>query len=263
MFIETIGYQATAAAVAGSAAAAFAGDSLVVKNGTQGSQIKLLSAWALNQTAGFHQLTAPSFSDTTRGIRWGVAAALAQSSIAGFGYQRLTPQETISATIAATAVAGDIELGLMTIAYEDLPGQAGRYLSSTELGSRAIRQVTVFATLATGGTGGWSGAELITSESDLLRANTPYAVLGISTIVACGAVGIRSPDWSNGRIAVPGALANPDRMARYFVDLSDMAGFPCIPVFNSANKNNTFLDACVDENGADPIVTLHLVELAG
>lgn len=260
MFIETIGWQATQPNT-GLAAAAFTGDSLTVKNGTPGSQIVLLTALALQQVAGYQQITAPSFNDTTRGIRYGVPAATPGHYLPLMQGQPLKAQETLSVTIAGSNTAGDIELGGAMIYYENLPGQQGTYLTEDEMYARAVRMVTVYATISTGTAGGWSGGELITAESDLLRANRDYAVLGITSIVACLAVGMRAPDWSNGRIAVPGQITNPELSSEYFRYLSWDTGLPCIPVFNSANKNNIFLDAAVDENGADPIVSVMLMEL--
>lgn len=260
MFIEAIGYSATQPNT-GAAAAAFSGDSLTVKNGTQGTQIRLLTTCSLQQVAGYQQITAPSFSDTTRGIRWGVPAAQPGNYLPMMLGQPLKAQETMSVTIAGSNTAGDIELGGMLIFYEDLPGQAGTYLTEDEMLARAVRQVTVYATLATGTSGGWSGAELITAESDLLRANRDYAVIGMQSSVACNMIGLRAPDWSNGRIAVPGLITRPEYTSEFFRTLSWDCGIPAIPVFNSANKNNIYLDASVDENGADPIVSVFLMEL--
>ncbi len=214
-----------------------------------------------NQTAGWQQIVAPSFNDTTRGIRVGSPATITSSVFPRGGWQPLTSQETLTATIAATAVAGDIELGHLTLYYEDLPGQSGRYIDESELITKSVRAVTVSATLASGTTGGWSGAELLTAESDLLRANTDYAVIGISSTLSVGAIGLRAPDWSNARIAVPADSTRPDKYSDYFITLSRESGFPCVPVFNSANRNNVQIDCSADENGLDPLVTLYLVEL--
>lgn len=261
MFHETIGYQATAAAVAGSAASAFSGDSLNVKNGTPGSAINIVALWSKNQTLGAQQITAPSFSDTTRGIRWvGPAAQIAYPFRAPM-VQPLTSQELISALINGTAVAGDIEQGLITILYEDLPGQSGKYMMPEDVMAQGVRSVTVQADITLTAAGGWTGAELITADSDLLRANTPYALIGGATGIQVSAIGIRAPDWSNGRVAFPGDIANPEATNNWFSLLSKAMGKPLIPTFNSANKNNIFIDGADDENGGATTLQLNLVEL--
>jgi len=261
MVIETIGFQATAAAVAGSAAAAFSGDSLAVKNAIDGSAIRLLSIFSKNQSLGFQQITAPSFNDTTRGIRWVAPAAQVVQPFMFPSVQPLVPQELISATIGGTAVAGDIEQGLLTIFYENSPGLQGKYVTPEEVISQGVRAVTVQASLTAGAAGGWSGAALITAGSDLLRANTNYAVIGAQAGIQVSALGMRAPDWSNLRVAVPGDIVGGSDSQEWFARLSKATGLPCIPVFNSANKNNIFLDVADDENGGATTVQWNLVEL--
>lgn len=260
-YMECIGFQATAPGASGAAATAFSGDSLVIKNAAPGTGIRIIAGLSLNQTAGFQQVTAPSFSDTTRGIRWAVPATTPGSFLPMMMGQPCIAQEALSATIAGSATAGDIELGALLLYYDEIPGLTGVFIGEDELMARMVRMVTVYATLSTGTAGGWSGAELITAESDLLRANTDYALLGLVTSVNALAIGIRAPDWSNGRVAVPGIAARPEVTSDWFRMLSWETGLPLIPVFNSANKNNIYLDAAVDENGLDPVVGVILMEL--
>jgi hypothetical protein len=261
MIIDSIGYGATAPST-GAAAAAFAGDSLTIRNARAGSAIRLLDVIACNQAAGFHQIVGPSFNDTTRGVRLRVPAAMARCYLGGPAIERLQPQDTLSVTIAGSAVGGDVEQGVLLIYYEDVPGLVGRFLRPEELMSAAVRLVTVYCTLAATAGPAWTGSEAITAESDLLRANTNYAVLGLVNSVLCGAIGIRAPDWSNVRLAVPGAELAPEETRCFFVDLARRTGLATIPVFNSGNKNSVFLDASQDENGADPIISLLLAELS-
>lgn len=261
MHLESIGYTATAAAAAGSAAAAVTGDSLQIRNARAGSKVCIIGLIPDNQTAGFHQITWPSSHDVTRNIRLSVPAAQPVDIWPRGLVSQILPQEIISATIAAGAVAGDIENGVLVIWYEDFPGIQARLLTWDELKGKVNRILTVFATLATGTTGNWSGSEAINAESDLLRANTDYAVLGIVNQVQCCAVGIRAPDWGNVRVAMPGGELNPDATRCYLADLSRWTGLACVPVFNSSNRASVLLDALQDENGADPIISIALAEL--
>lgn len=258
---ESIGYQATAAAATGTAATAFSGDSLNVKNAVDNTKISLLSIYSKNQTLGAQQIVAPSFSDTTRGIRWvGPAAQIAIPFLPPM-VQPLTPQELISATIIGTAVLGDIEQGILSIWYENSPGLQGSYLTPDDVRSQGVRSVTVQANITQTGAGGWTGAELITADSDLLRANTPYALLGGASGVQTTAIGVRAPDWANLRVAFPGTVDASSVTNNWFALLSDAMGMPLIPVFNSANKNNIFVDGAGDENAGVTTLNLNLVEL--
>ena len=104
---------------------------------------------------------------------------------------------------------------------------------------------------------------LITAGSDLLKANTDYAVLGATCTVLAGALGIRSADFGNVRIAIPASPLQPDMCANYFPYLSDSIGMPAIPVFNSGNKGNIIVDAFQDENTTVVPFSLILAELDG
>mgnify|MGYP001446271084 CR=1 FL=1 len=261
MLLDTIGYQATAPG-AGAPATAVPGDSLTVKNALAGSEIALVTMCGLQTAGGYQQVTAPSFSDTTRGIR-GVLSSFATQPLIPLGnYQGLQAQETLSVTINGSAAVGAIEQGWLTVWYANLPGQDGRYMTEAEVEAKTVRFTTVQATIASLATGGWSGAELITAESDLLRANTDYALMGITSATSCAAIGVRAPDWANARVAVPGMPGRNDYTEAWFARLSAFTGYPCIPVFNSANKNNIFIDVLANQTAPSVSIALMLVELA-
>lgn len=261
MHWEIIGFSATAPGAAGAAAAAYAGDSLTVRNARPGSKVRLCQMWANKQTAGFVQVVFPSGNDTTRNIRY---ADQAQNPLPMMGYpavQYLQSQEVMTATIGGSAVAGDFEQGALAIWYEDVPGIAGRFITPEEVLQKRIRAVTVQGSLATGAGGGWTGSEAINADSDLLRANTDYAILGAVIQARCNALGIRAPDWGNVRLGVPGNATRADLTGAYFEELSRRCQLPMIPVFNSGNKAAILVDAGQDENAAAVPFALNLVEL--
>lgn len=262
MVLEMLGFQATAAATTGTAGTAFTNDSLTVRNFTPGTKAFLLAAWSRQQTDGMTQVVWPSANDTTRNIRWVSEAAFNIQGVPWGAPIPMRSQDLISATIFGTAVAGDIEQAILAMYYEDMPGLMGRYLHAKDLMARGVRQVTVQASIDTGTAGNWSGAELITADSDLLRGNTDYALLGANIEESCCALGIRAPDWSNVRVAVPFNPSNERQSSGFFVGLSQAYDMPLIPIFNSANKGGIFLDASHDENDVTVEVSLNLLELS-
>lgn len=261
-FHEIISFSATAPGAAGVAATALSGDTLAAKNATPGSKILVLNMWSDFQAVGFVQVVAPSFNDTTRGIR-------SVTNIGNFGPllpfaapQYINPQELLSATIAGSATAGDVEEASIMMYYEDLPGQQGRYLNADDIWTRGVRQVTVQDSITTTAGPAYSGARALNAASDLLRANTDYALLGATIRTECLTLGIRAPDWSNGRVGIPGMAGRPDVTGSWFEMLSFETGLSLIPVFNSANKTAIFIDAAQDENATAVPFALNLVELA-
>lgn len=261
MLLEAIGYQATAATAAGSAATAFTNDSLTVKNG-RGEIAAFLIGWILkNQSAGFQQLIWPSGHDTTQGFRVRTTAVGMADAMSLGSRAPLQAQELIAATIGAAAVAGDIEQGILLLWYPDLPGQDARLIPAEECDRRSRRLTSVSVSINPGAGGNWGGSEAINSETDLLRANTDYAILGGVAEADVTAIGISGPDFGNARVAIPGGFSEPAISARWFYLLSFWTGLPCIPVFNSANKGATNLVLADDENGAATDFSLNLAEL--
>lgn len=260
--LDTIAYSATAPGAAGATAAAVAGDSLTIRNAVLGTRLGLLAMMAKNQATGFHQLTWPSGNDQTRGIRNVV--------VAGENYARnplgwlipVQPQEAISATIAGSAVAGDVEIGALSVYYDDLPGIASRLISPDELMNRGVRAVTVQDTCTATAAGAWSGARALNAASDLLQANTDYAVLGVSLGALCGVISIRGSDTGNLRCGVPGLATNASQSREWFLDRAYDSGLAMIPVINSANKAGIFTEIVQDENLTVVPFSWNLIELA-
>jgi len=257
MNLELVSYSATQPNT-GLAATAVTGDSLVVKNSR--SRAAILGMWAQNQVAGFHQIIAPSLHDTTRNYRVNVNATEIDPRIPHGMSIQPQPQETLSIQIAGSNVAGDVEQGCLLVYYKDLPGVEARMISYSELQKKTQVLTTVSATL-TGAATGYTGIELINAESDLLRANRDYAVLGATTSLDCGAVCMSGPDFGNVRIGVPGDASDNDFCAEYFCQLSRWFGMSLIPVFNSGNRNSMNLSFLQNENNISPLVTWYLALL--
>jgi hypothetical protein len=248
---------ATAAATTGTAATALAGDSLTTRN--YGKEPKIISIWGTLQTAGFGQLAFPTGHDTTRGCRTGSPAASTQVLLPIGAYIPITPQETIAATIGATAVAGDVEQLSWLTAYDIDKGQ--RLIDWAECNRRLKKVTTIEASLVSVlSTYGPAGGELVTADSDLLIANRDYALLGATCRTQVHCIAVAGPDTGNDKIGVPGALRY-EVGAQWFKLLSNALGMPLIPVINSGNKGSTTIFVSADENAGTFVVTLHLALL--
>lgn len=258
MHLETISYSATAPGAAGAAAAALAGDSLTVKNSKRAGH--MLALWGCNQTAGWHQLVFPSAHDTTRGFRANVDLNVDDRLTPGVG-MTVEPQELLTVSIAGSATAGDVESGSILMYYGDLPGVTSRMMSWADLLRRTEKITTVSCTLAAAAAG-YGTSELINAESDLLRANRDYAVLGITTNTKVATVSLRGPDTGYQRVSCPGNPDDSQVLQEWFCKLSRAYNRPLIPVINSGNRNDTKLDFVSDENVPTPLITVFLALLS-
>jgi len=249
---------ATAAATTGTAAAALAGDSLTTRN--YGKFPKIFNAFATCQTVGFVQMAWPTAHDTTRGWRVGIPAASTQIALPLGAYLPITPQETIAATIAATAQAGDVELLSWLTLYDENHGQ--RLVDWPEVSRRLEKLTTIESSLASvASTYGPAGGELITADSDLLIANRDYAILGATCRTAVHCIAFSGPDTGNDKIGCPGFLRF-EVGSQFFRLLSQASGEALIPVMNSGNKSSTSLFVATDENAGTFVITLHLALLS-
>lgn len=256
MHYEIVTAQATQPNT-GAAGAANTGDSLTVKNGK--GKIHTLAMWGTRQVAGFSQIIVPSGHDTTRNYRAGVAAAAGQLTAPLDMQMNLEAQEVIASTIAGSNTAGDIELDSFLIYYENFPGISMRSMRMEEVERRVDKYTTVEASIAAVATGQYS-EEAITSDSDLLKANRDYAVIGMSSRTAAHALTLRAPDFGNVRVGVPGNL-RPEVTNQFFGMLSRIHSLPLVPVFNTGNKAQVNVGFCADENAAATLVTLYLALL--
>lgn len=259
--MEVITGFATAPGTTTTALTAASGNTFTIRNASLESRIWLIGAWADFQAAGFLQVRSPRLHDNVRGIRLDVVASEVKPLLPNRYKQMLTPQDALVAEIQGSATAGDIETASLLVVYEDLPGVQARFISAEECYDRTANVVTVENTISTGTAGGYSGEEAITAESDLLKANTDYAVLGYLVDVECATIRFRSADSGNLGIGGPGDELGRDYTRSWFLDLARLYNMALVPVFNSANKGNVLVDAAQDENGADVALTLILAEL--
>jgi hypothetical protein len=257
MHTELVTFSATQPNT-GAAAAALTGDSLTIKNSRGPAQI--VAWWPQQQVDGFQQLVTPTSHDTTRGFRQVVEANNIDSILQEGLSIEVQPQELMSITIAGSNTAGDVELGMMLIHYGNLPGVESRAIKWGALRPK-IEMLTTIQCTITGAAAGYTGAELITAESDLLRANRDYAVLGATTSTACAAITLVGPDTGYVRVAVPGQASDADIGNDWFCRLSRAHDLPLIPVINSGNKSSTYLGIVQNENNVSPVISVTLALL--
>jgi len=260
--LEIIGGAAVAPGAALTAVTMFTGNSRTVRAGAGDSPIRILSAWAHFQgTAGIMQIRSSLMHDNVRGFR---ASPLVNNSLenwpAGFA-QPVYPNDSLTIELAGSAVAGDIEQCALLIAYDDLPGVSGNFITGEEARARCKNVITVQQTLALGTAGGWSGQETLNAESDLLKRGRKYALLGGYAQTTILAIRYQSSDWGNLGIGVPGFAGEPDHNAIYFVELSDYFGIPCVPVIDADNVASILVDASMNETAAATVITTVLAEI--
>jgi hypothetical protein len=258
--IDTIHATITQAPVAGGAAAAVAGDSLIIRS-TSG-RVRLLNAWIDTDAAGWVQVTSPKLHDNTRGLRIRTQAHLPAPLLPFETMQDLYPVDTLAVTIASANTAGKIDnLGLM-VYYDDLSGVQQTLIDVPTLQKRKLETVTVeYAPGAPASGNTYSGLAALNGQSDLLKRGSSYALVGYQVSAYVTTLTIRGADSGNLRIPMPGTSATPNITGTWFYDLSNYFGLPLIPVFQANNTPGIFIEQVSDDLLAAITASLIFVRL--
>lgn len=232
--------------------------SFTVRNTNLSSSIWLLDAWRESTHSGYFTIVSPKLVPTSNGIRVATPSGLAGFTLGGPPFQELTPQDAL--TISDDGTAADVDMVAIQSYYTDLPG-----VNMTLKSPGDIAGVTDFVlgwpvAITSSATAGNQNTTVITTTIDQSTANRWYAVLGYVTDTQLGCVGIQGVDTSASFIGGPGSTT-PFFTRNYFESLSNRTGLPCIPLFNAANKTNTFVVAVDHATSVAANVTLILAQL--
>jgi hypothetical protein len=260
--LDTVTAQGTAIGATILPLVAATGDSLAVKNSPIEKMAKILSFWSDVQVAGTGRIRSARLHDNVSAIRFDTIIGDIRPYMPWGQGQRVYANDVLNVELGGSAVAGDLEVIVMLIYYEDLPGISARFISPADLKMRGMNQFYAENTLSTGTTGSYQGGEAINAEIDQFHAGGQYALVGYLIDTEMGAVCWRGPDTGNLRVSGPGEETERELTADWFIRLSTAYGMPLIPVISAENKAATLVDCVCDENGADPTVTSIYVELA-
>jgi hypothetical protein len=262
--LDTVTAVSTAIGATLAAAAAATGDSFQIRNtGNAQQPAWLLQLHADLQVTGSVRVRSPKMHDNVDALRTRIQAGDLSPQLPWGVPQPVYGQDVLTVEHAGSAVAGDIESSVLTMYYPDLPGTDARLFTWDAIKGRGPKNILgVRLAITLGSAAGYNGSRALNADVDLLKANTYYALLGISTDVEAAAICLKGPDTGNLRVNVPGEPSLIHHTNYYFKRLAIGYGLPVIPVINSANKGATFIDAVNDENGGTANVVVWLQELS-
>lgn len=236
------------------------GDSATVRSFGEGVTPLLENVWTQQATAGLVRIRSPRLHDSTQGIRHQANAARPQALMPFGSEQRLYQTDTL--TLEIQGGGAEVDAAAFLLYYSNVSSLGGRYATWEQVKPLTVNLLTVQVAV-TGPTtsGDWSAGNLLNSFSDLLKADTFYAVLGYTLDTASLAVAIQGPDTGNYRVGGPGIL-QADETRDWFVKLSRAHGTPHIPVINSQNDGATNVFVARVGAGGTINVSLMLAELS-
>jgi len=247
---------------------AVSGESLTVRWLAPGTNVRLLDAWGGNNAHKCDfSIRSPLLHDNTRGIRFAYefnptmsgADGNPQLFLSPYFTQPLDPTDTLIVETLATN-ADDVTFSML-LEYDTPATYGGRFMTAEEVESRGKNLVGIrISPAAAASTSTYGTAEAINSDDDRLKANTDYALLGLTTDLPFTTLGIFGPDTGNFTIPIPGHWDNRVG-AGWFYELSKRMGRPLIPVINSNNKGVTFSKLADAGGGTAPLISLQFMEL--
>lgn len=236
------------------------GDAFAVRNFNPGANAYLLDVWGQQATKGIVRIRSPRLHDNVQGIRLQNAAATPQPLLPDDVYQNLYAQDTL--TVEQSGDAADTDCVSWLNYYTDLPGTNARLYHWEEIKPRIVQYMGTEVDITTGGTKGqYGGAVTVNSTFDQFKANTDYALLGGLTDTAVSTIGVKCADFGNLRLGIPGSTQRLETRD-WFVRNDKSLPFPCVPVFNAANKGNCVVDVTANVTGTAIVVVLIFAQLS-
>lgn len=259
MAIDSVGLFRTNPTATGHAATPAPGDSFTLRSFQSPATAKLVSLWRKGAAAGYIGIKSPRLTDDVTGIQVYTAQTPSFDLIGRYGQQTLYSGDQLTVTISGGAAETDG--GVMQTFYSTIGGAAARLHSWGDISGLIANLLPVKVTNKTAVLGNWHDV-LINHTSNLMHADTTYAVLGYITGTACIAVGVKGQETGNLRVAGPGSTT-VKHTAGYFVEASQELGIPFIPVWRSTNRG-AFYSSVLDVAATTTcVVTYIMAELSG
>lgn len=246
------------------------GDSLTLRWFGDGTKPTLYDSWGGNNAHLCEfQVRSPLLHDDVHGIRWQYqfnptlsgADGNPQLFLPPHWRQPLVPTDTLIAEVNGTA-ADDVTMCL-AVHYNAPAVQGARLLHWTEVDARLANLYSQpISPVPAAATSTWGASEAITTDGDLFKANTDYALLGLTNSLPFTAVAIFGPDTANFPIPVPGSW-DSSKGNGWFYEMSKRFDAQLIPVFNSNNKSVTFTKCADVGGGTAPVIDLEFAQLTG
>lgn len=244
-------------------------DSLALRFLDANADIRLLSAWGANNASKCDfSIRSPLLHDNTRGIRFGHMFNPTQSGSDGdpqiymgdYEWQKYRPSDTL--TVETSGTAADDVTFTQLVWYEGPGVPDAKFIGYEECIGKAVNLVGIrVAASAHATTSTYGTAVALNSSDDRLKANTWYALIGMTTDFPFTTLTIKGPETGNLRVPMPGSQVEAIS-ASWFADIARRMNKRCIPCFNANNKANIFLEAAAAGGGQAPLTSLKFLELS-
>lgn len=241
-----------------------AGQSFAVRATNNNAAISLEGVWGNTSVISDIRVRSPKLHDDLQAIRGTVQITDPRPALLEYFGQPLYSQDfLIVEDIPFVApVANAVQGAGLLVYYNDISGIQAQLRTWAEVAPNIVSWYSQRVLPVTGATAGdWGPGVAINSTYDVLKANTPYAIIGYEVQTACTSIAIQGIDTGNLLYGGPGCI-DPITTRRWFAWQSEQNALPMIPVINSANKGATNVNACGTVAATAIPVTLIMAQLS-
>jgi len=243
--------------------------SFSIRNFTQGGAV-IEDAWGADDTSPYtFSIKSPKMHDDVYGILMagnpldggGNVTFNPQSLLTGSPTQVVYATDTLSVTVSATT-ADNTSL-LFNVRYDNISGINARLYDWNTIRPLVVNEVGVQVSPEshTSTAGQWGTAVAFNSGLYRLKANTDYAIFGLTVDVPCTAVYVNGIDTGNLNVAVPGYWNTKDG-SDFFIRKSIQYQTAHIPVINSNNAPNISVACSSVTTSATSVTTFRMAQLS-
>lgn len=260
--VDTIAVNVNTPGATFTSAAVVAGnsDSLTVRQFPTSNNAWLIEAIRRHSTSGALRIISPLMHDNVTGMTWYTSETPSLFEMPDYVGQRIQPGDTLVVQLTGNTTSN--ASAYLVNYYENLTGASANLFSWADI-SASIKNVKAFtvAVTASGTVGLWSDTLFTTTENQL-HATSYYAVLGLTSDTALGAMGVKGQFTANLRVCCPGATT-PEDTSDYFVVKSNDISKPYIPVFNGQDRGACYVSVADSATSTTANITVICAELNG
>jgi hypothetical protein len=249
------------------ALAAVSGDSLNIISFPDGSRAYVEEIITGNSAHKMEvSVASPRFGDITYGLRQQHQFNPTLSGADGDPQLLLAPEvdipiySTDTLVVQVNGTANANANVTLQVYYDNIEAVHQRLASWDAIRAGIARYLAVEVTVTPGATGSPGTAVAINANDPRLQADQDYAILGYTTDQPVTCLRLYGPDTGFYKIPMPGHW-NSRITGGWFIASGQGRQRPHIPVINSQNAGNTYLDALSSNNAGATKVSLLVAQL--
>jgi hypothetical protein len=203
-----------------------------------------MNCWVDAVTNGTLQIASPFLHDPSNPI-FAFPSGIGEISFPVHTPQPLYEKDILQVSQSGSAVGGDIDSGTLAIYYTKIAGLDQNLISFNQFKTKFRNFKAIRLAHTPSVIGGYGGAVALNTTTTNLKGNTNYAVLGFDTnTLQVGTITFQGPDTQGLRIPIPFVSGQVEFYHKWFLRTAEIfPDLPMIPVLNSQNNANTFVES--------------------